>query len=270
VRPTHATARPRHLLVPCRVMPGDGNVGVTLDSVPGRPHLVRSGAVGPATLDVWLLESEIGEIADPSVLDEDERRRAVALEAPGLRQRFVLAHAALRHLLGRALGVPARDVQLARLACPRCGRPGGRPVLGGTARPVEFSLSASEHLVLIALASAPVGVDLEAVPALQAVEETSELLHPAERQELLAMAPEDRRANFTRLWSRKEAYLKGTGVGIGHGLGDVYVGTGLRAAAPDGWTLAEVPVPPDFSGWAAVRTDLHDATAHDGLSPRAS
>ena len=246
------------MLVPSRVVPGDGNVGTILESVPGRPHLAYSGAVAASTLDVWRLDAHAGETSDPSDLDDDERRRADALASPGLRQRFVLAHVALRHLLGQALGLRPRDVHIARQACPRCGAPGGRPVLDGPA-PLHFSLSSSEDVVLIALASATVGVDVEAVPPLRAVEEASPLLHPAERQELDGLAPEARRADFASLWSRKEAYLKGTGEGIGHRLGEVYIGTGPRAAAPAGWTLVEVPVPLGFCGWAAVRTNPHAA-----------
>ena len=142
-----------------------------------------------------------------------------------------------------------------REACPRCGAvAGGRPVLSEATRPVHFSLSASEHLVLIGLASAQVGVDVEAVPSSRAVSEASELLHPAEREELLAVEPDLRRVVFTRLWSRKEAYLKGIGVGLGHGLIGEYLGTRAQEAAPDGWTLLDVPAPPGFLASAAVRT----------------
>jgi 4'-phosphopantetheinyl transferase len=210
-------------------------------------------------LDLWLLDTDTDSevVVDPSVLDDGERRRADALETPGLQQRYRLAHAALRHLLGQALGLPPRDVRIVRESCPRCGAAGGRPVLGEPTRPLHFSMSSSQHLVLLGLASAAVGVDVEAVPSLRAVSEASELLHPAEREELLAMAPEIRRATFTRLWSRKEAYLKGMGVGVAHGLVSEYLGTRPQASTPEGWTLLDVPVPPAFSATAAVRTGSH-------------
>ena len=115
-------------------------------------------------------------------------------------------------------------------------------------------MSSSKHLVLLGLASAAVGVDVEAVPSLRTVSEASELLHPAEREELLAMAPEDRRATFTSLWSRKEAYLKGVGVGLAHGLVGEYLGTRPEAGTPEGWALLDVAVPPGFVASAAIRT----------------
>jgi len=237
-------------------VPGDGNVGATLDSFPGHARLLYSGEVAGETLDLWLLDTSADDGVDPSVLDDVERSRAHALQTPELQRRYLLAHAALRHLLGQALGRPPRDVRIVREPCPRCGAAGGRPVLGESTRSLHFSLSFSEQLVLIALASAAVGVDVEAIPSRRAVDEASALLHPAERQELRETDPEDRRATFTRLWSRKEAYLKGIGVGVAHGL-DEYVGTRPHEAAPEGWTLLDVPVPPGFAASAALHTDAH-------------
>lgn len=237
-------------------MPGNGNVGAALASLPGRPRLVFRGTVGVEKLDIWLLDTDADyeRSVDPSVLDDGERRHLDALGTPALQRRYLLAHTALRQLLGQALGLPPRDVRIVREACPRCGKAGGRPVLGEPTRPLHFSMSSSKHLVLLGLASAAVGVDVEAVPSLRTVSEASELLHPAEREELLAMAPEDRRATFTSLWSRKEAYLKGVGVGLAHGLVGEYLGTRPEAGTPEGWALLDVAVPPGFVASAAIRT----------------
>jgi 4'-phosphopantetheinyl transferase len=258
-------------LVLCRAVPSDGNIGATLGSFLGHSRIVPSVEVAGETLDLWLLDADVEEVGvDPSVLDDDERRRAEALETPELQHRYLLTHAAMRHLLGQALGLPPEDVRIARDACPRCGAHGGRPVLAEPTGPLHFSISSSKHLVLIGLASAAVGVDVEAVPSLRAVSEASELLHPAEREELLAMAPEVRRPTFTRLWSRKEAYLKGIGVGMAHGHAGEYLGTRPEAATPEGWTLLDVPVPPGFAASAALRTGSHTAGGSDRPGRRAS
>lgn len=235
-------------------VPSEGLVGTAVASLPGQARLVGSGEIGGETLALWLLD--VGTTAeadlDASILDESERRRAAALEAPGLRRRYLLSHVALRHLLGQALGLPPRDVHLVREPCPRCGA-AGRPVLSQPPGALHFSTSSSEHLVLIGLASAAVGVDVEAVRPLQAVGAASAVFHPTEREELLSMAPEVRRARFTVLWCRKEAHLKGVGVGMSHGLMGEYWGA-RSPAAPRGWTLLDVPVPAGFSASAAVRT----------------
>ena len=72
-------------------------------------------------------------------------------------------------------------------------------------------------------------------------------LHPAERQHAL-----------TRLWTRKEAYLKATGEGIGAGVAHVEVplDRGLWHApfrpvpGADGWLLFDLDSP--FEGCAAA------------------
>ena len=237
-------------------MPGDGNVSATLDTFPASARLLYSGEVASETLDLWLLDSGADDAIDPSVLDESERRRAHALETPDLRRRYLLAHAALRHLLGQALGLPPRDVRIVRESCPRCGATGGRPVLGESMRSLHFSLSAastwcSSHSPRLRSAWTW-RQSLRTAPSTR----PARSLHPAEREELRDMDPDGRRATFTRLWSRKEAYLKGIGVGVAHGL-DEYVGTRPQGAAPEGWTLLEVPVPPGFAASAALHTGSH-------------
>ena len=239
--------RPRFLrLVPCRSVPGDGNVGAAL-AVP-RSRAVRC-ARGTSVLRSWISGSSTPTLTmrDPSIRRSSTTASVDTLDAlgtPALQRRYLLAHTALRQLLGQALGLPPRDVRIVREACPRCGTAGGRPVLGEPTRPLHFSMSSSKHLVLLGLASAAVGVDVEAVPSLRTVSEASELLHPAEREELLAMAPEDRRATFTRLWSRKEAYLKGIGVGLAHGLVDEYLGTRPQAGTPRAGRCSTLPYHP--------------------------
>jgi 4'-phosphopantetheinyl transferase len=269
----HGQRRGLVRLIPCRAVPSDGNIGATLGSFLDHSRIVRSVRVAAETLDLWLLDADVdveeGGV-DLSALDDGERRRAEALETPDLQHRYLLAHAATRHLLGQALGLPPRDVRIAREACPRCGAPGGRPVVAEPTGSLHFSVSASKHLVLIGLASAAVGVDVEAVPSLRAVSEATELLHPAEREELLSMAPEVRLPTFARLWSRKEAYLKGIGVGLAHGHGGEYLGSRPGAANPEGWTLLDVPVPPGFAASAALRTGSHTAGRSDRPGRRAS
>ena len=241
-------------------MPGNGNVGATLDSVPGHARLQYSGEVAGETLDLWLLnagahegvDSSVLDDVDSSVLDDVERRAptpcgrrtssgAICWRTPPSGNSSA-RRSACRPGTCALCGSPAPDAGGRRSSCPQ-----------RIDASLHFSLSSSKHLVLLALASASVGVDVEAIPSRRAVDEASALLHPAEREELRHIDPEDRRATFTRLWSTKEAYLKGIGVGVAHGLGE-YVGTRPQAATPEGWTLLDVAVPPGFAGSAALRT----------------
>lgn len=156
------------------------------------------------SLNVWVLDATHGDVElATSYLDGDEARRAAALKGPGDRARYVVAHAALRQLLGHYLALAPADVVYTREACPRCGGPNGRPVLDQSPPGLHFSLSTRGHVILIAVATAPVGVDVEAVALPDVAGQVAELLHPAERAELFAAAPSERAMVFTRLWTRK-------------------------------------------------------------------
>ncbi|WNI19398.1 4'-phosphopantetheinyl transferase family protein [Actinacidiphila sp. ITFR-21] len=109
---------------------------------------------------------------------------------------------------------------------------------------LRFSLSHCADLSLLAFATAPVGVDVEAVPAARTVAETAHVLHPREAAGLALPAPAERTPAFTRVWTRKEAYLKGRGVGLSADPAADYVGSGPTAVPPADWSLTDVLVPP--------------------------
>jgi 4'-phosphopantetheinyl transferase len=92
-----------------------------------------------------------------------------------------------------------------------------------------------------------------ALPAPAAAVEAAELLHPEERAEIRSAAPAARAEAFARVWTRKEAYLKALGTGVGHGLERDYLGAEGRAPAPQGFTIASVPVTAGYR--AAVALD---------------
>ncbi|MFI2641050.1 4'-phosphopantetheinyl transferase family protein [Streptomyces sp. NPDC018610] len=194
-------------------------------------------------------------VPDVSVLGPEERRRAAALRRPEARLRYVAARFALRGLLGAYLGVPAGRVPLIRLPCPGCGRPHGRPALAGAAGAgLHFSLSRSGSLALLAVAHAPVGVDVERVPGPRLAADAAGALHPEDQAELAATAAPARPAAFARCWTRTEALVKATGEGLsGPSLGTVRLGAGAAPAPLAGWRLVDVEVPPGHAAACAVR-----------------
>ncbi len=216
----------------------------------------RTERLDGETLSLWVLD---GAGVDPtqldlSVLDTRESRQADLLVDPRDRLRYVLAHVSLRHLLGEQLALRPEQIVDLREPCPACGAPRGRPAVASPPLPVHFSLSVSGDVIVVGIASTPVGVDVEAVAGEQVPGEVIGLLHPEEQAELNATPRPDRAAAFTRLWTRKEAYLKGLGVGVAHGLADDYLGTEARSETPAGWSLLDVPVPAAFLAVAALRT----------------
>ncbi|GAA2122733.1 4'-phosphopantetheinyl transferase family protein [Streptomyces synnematoformans] len=221
----------------------------------------------PAGVRLWTFDAGPGAAPDLSALDAGERRRHDAFLRPADRIRFGVAHAALRRPLGGLTGTPPADLRFGRRPCPRCGGPHGRPVLERPAGGPEFSLSHGGELVLVAVAPGRVGVDVEPVGAKPPEPGLVESLHPAERAVLLAAPEAERPAAFVRLWTRKEAYLKGLGVGLGRALDADDVST-----AVPGWQLVDLAPGKGHAGALAVesagaREEIREIRERGGAFP---
>ncbi|MEV0410981.1 4'-phosphopantetheinyl transferase superfamily protein [Streptomyces sp. NPDC050448] len=221
--------------------------------------LPQTGAVPTGTaVTVWSLDTTLDVVGGHRIdealplLDANERERARRLLRAGDRHRYLASHVGLRVLLGGYLGLAPQDVTLVREDCPCCDGPHGRPAVTGGA--VQFSLSHSDDLAYLAFAGAPVGIDVEGIPSAAAVEDVLNTLHPAEIAELSALPAAERQGALARLWSRKEAYFKGTGTGLAAGLADPYVGSGPHPAPVPGWHLTDLPAPPAYAAALALRT----------------
>ncbi|MGX2998284.1 4'-phosphopantetheinyl transferase family protein [Streptomyces sp. JNUCC 64] len=216
-------------------------------------------AVEDGGLHLWtLLVPDRGGPADPpptAGLDDRERERAASFARPLDRLRYTAAHLALRRLLAAYTGLPPGGVTLTRAPCPLCGGPHGRPVLDRSPVPLHFSLSHSHGLTVVAVSDAPVGVDVERVPAAPTAEATLPALHPGERAELRGLPPHALPPALARLWTRKEAYLKALGTGLGRDPGADYLGEGHgpdTPRRPSGWTVRNVPGHPGHAAAVAV------------------
>lgn len=190
---------------------GEGEV----DGVEQGQVEVRWVAVTPANAAVAEAAAADG------VFDERERQQSAAFRRAEDRALYQVAHLALRRLLAERSGRRPEEVVFRRAPCPGCGELHGRPELA-QAPGLEFSLSHSGGLALIALAADPIGADVELGGAFApgAGAEVVTQLHPAERAELAELAerrPDRWTAGALRCWVRKEAYLKGTGMGLGQG-----------------------------------------------------
>lgn len=172
-----------------------------------RPPAASVPAVGHC--DVWRIDLDAVEGVGPALqgegpLDAAELARAARFAFERDRRRFVAARLALRRILGMALG---RDPAALVIEAP----PLHRPRLAGDSG-LDFNLSHSGRLALVAVGqAAPLGVDVEewrSVPDAAAL--AARLFTPRECAALAA----DPRAAFLTCWTRKEAVLKSTGLGL--------------------------------------------------------
>lgn len=212
----------------------------------------REAGAPPVELVVLRVSQYAAEAArHTDLLSAEESVRAREFVRGEDRERYLVAHVALRRELAARTGGDPAALALTREPCPLCGGAHGRPALAGGP---HFSLTHAGDLVLLAFAAQPVGVDAEVLPEPAAAAELAGVLHPGERAELSTLPEQDRAAAFARCWTRKEAYLKGTGTGLGEDPSMSYVGTRESGpASPPGWRLADVGVPAGYAAATAVR-----------------
>lgn len=178
--------------------------------VPGALHLRATD------IDVWRValdeQPEDAVTFFRTLLSADEEDRARKFYFDRDRRRFIVARGILRMLLARYLGCPVSEIAF------RYG-PNGKPALPSDTGevPLYFNVAHSDELALVVIAGAgEVGVDLERIRDLPDWEYiATTYFSPQEQARVRDCAPEERRLEFFRAWTRQEAVLKASGQGLG-------------------------------------------------------
>ena len=265
-------------------MSPEGDATELVCEVSGQPEL-REWRVGVHEPDlasdevrVWLVELDAGlkpgddeETAEPGpelgLLAADEQARAARFIRPRDRRRFVSCRAALRQILGGLLDASPGSLQF------RAGGQ-GKPELasngpGGESsdsrHPLRFNVSHSAELALIAVCRGrELGVDIERVRPMSEAERIVASFFSTAEQATFALIPDEAKAlTFLRGWTRKEAVLKGLGIGLAGlaahyetGFGTNELSSRFRPATPsprvDDWQLWEAVPHAGFVAAVAV------------------
>jgi 4'-phosphopantetheinyl transferase len=148
-----------------------------------------------------------------SVLSAAERKRVDACRGGSDRLRALLSRAGLRQLLARYTARHPRSLAFASTAH-------GKPYLASAAEgaAIQFNLSHADDAVVFAFSrDAEVGVDVERIrPIAQADEIAARFFSARERSAFMQAAEKSYKDEaFLALWTRKEAYLKAIGTGLG-------------------------------------------------------
>jgi 4'-phosphopantetheinyl transferase len=173
----------------------------------------------PELVEVWVvpLDRDDEEVLRlRGLLSREERDRAGEAPLAQRKRRYVARQAALRSILAERTGVAPGEIRFTRSV-------NGKPALAGDGRGLEFSVSDSAGLALVALAAREVGIDVEQIRD-----------RPAARRAGLGT---DR---FFERWTRIEA----TGKAVGAGL--------LGSGSPGGLTCRPLDVGPGFAAAVAV------------------
>ncbi|MGV9272681.1 4'-phosphopantetheinyl transferase superfamily protein [Streptomyces griseosporeus] len=218
---------------------------------------------------VW--QGRVPDSFDPAalaVLSPGERETAARRPAP-VGTRYARVHAEVRRILAGYLDADPGELRVGRWPCPRCPDPAhGRPRLEFPRTGLDFNLSHSgAHWLLAVTAERPVGVDLEnARPAADLWTTSAAVMSPSELRHLRGLPDEAARtAAYYRAWTRKEAVVKASGVGVVADLRAVEVRPHepapvlVRHAEPRGpqlWLVRDLPLGPGRYGALATEPEL--------------
>jgi len=204
--------------------------------------------MGSDELHIWRADLR-SPTPNSDALSSQERARADRFLAEPARRRYVASHLALR-------GILSAYVHTSPAAIPITQPENRKPFLANRAqvRSVSFSLSRSEDLCLVAVAShTEVGVDIECDEQGKFEELMAEqVFTPGERAALEAFPPAERSRAFLLGWTRKEAYAKCIGLGLSADLIHAEVGVKPDAALVQGVMVTSfIPQQGFLAAWAA-------------------
>lgn len=174
----------------------------------------------PALVEVWVVpldrsDDEIRRLH--GLLSPDERERAGEAPVAQRKRRYVARQAALRSILAARIGSPPGELRFTRSKR-------GKPALEGDRSGLQFSVSDSADVALVALATCEVGIDVEQIRD-----------RPAARRATGLGIDQ-----FFERWTRLEATGKAAGTGL------------VNSPAPADLTCRSLDIAPGFAAAVAV------------------
>lgn len=195
-----------------------------------------------------------------SILDDAERKRAHRFKFEKHRRRFIVGRSTLRSILARYAGCEPKSV------CFGYGEY-GKPYIAGPGHvcDLKFSVSNCSSLGAVALTSrTELGLDIEQIrPGSDHGLIVSREFSAEEKSWFHAASETQRAAAFFEIWTCKEAYLKGKGVGLTAPLRRFSISldrnkqprlawSDIDSLDPQRWSLRRVLIEPGFIGCLAL------------------
>jgi 4'-phosphopantetheinyl transferase len=175
-------------------------------------------------VDVWLfsLERSPDEIAFYyATLSTEEQTKAQQFYFPNDRNSYIASHGIMRSLLANYLDGNPATIHYEYNAY-------GKPSVPNAS--IHFNLSHSGSLACLAVSMNPVGVDIERmIPLDNYLALADHFLSTQERHLFQTLPPEAHQLAFYRAWTRKEAYIKGIGMGLSYPVDQVTISLHERA-----------------------------------------
>ena len=139
-----------------------------------------------------------------AILPESSRRKILAFYRTSDAQRSLFGELLCRRLICEKLGMHNNDLVIGY-------EEKGKPFIRGY--PIHFNMSHSGVWVVVAVASAPVGIDIEQMKR-NRLEVARRFFTEPEYKNLMDRPEPERTDHFYTLWTLKESYLKAVGRGL--------------------------------------------------------
>ena len=212
---------------------------------------------GSDDVHIWLcnLNQQLAGADDLwETLSPDERQRAGSFRFKLLSQRYIAAHGFLRLILTKYLQTEPANIIIETDAL-------GKPFITPRSNQpdVHFNLSHSGAFSLAAFRlGVPLGIDIEWMRPLEDLGRIAGHYFAAQEVQALAALPfAEQLAGFYACWTRKEAFIKATGLGLSQSLDRFAVSLKpdepVRILSIDNdpepasrWSLLDIPVPDGY------------------------
>lgn len=163
------------------------------------------------TVDVYTihLQAEAAQLdCLNQILSAEERERALGFRHSVNRRRFVVCRAVLRQVLSQYAQSEPGEINFIY-------NPHGKPSVPDSA--IRFNVSHSDDWAMLAITAAvEVGIDIERInPQLDYDQLLENFFSPREVEQFRSLPVSEQADAFFRYWTRKEAYIKARGLGIG-------------------------------------------------------
>lgn len=168
----------------------------------------RSPETAEGFINIWTIDIQTLLPALPQleqVLSPAEKEHAARFHQKKDAQQYILTRSILRILLAETLSLQPPEIDIVTTDYKK-------PVLSNN-NSIHFNVSHSENLAVIAIAHQRIGIDVEFLkPGFEYHTVAAYAFSDAELDHLAKST--DPQQEFFRLWTRKEAFLKGLGAGL--------------------------------------------------------
>ena len=198
-----------------------------------------------------------------SILSPIELQRAERFRYPHHRRRYIVFHGLLRKLLADYTKIESDKIIFRYNQY-------GKPFLSKRTceEKIRFNISHSNEYALFAFAyEREIGVDIQQIYEIADMDKVAEqIFSPNEITFLQLLSNSEKKEAFFQLWTRKEAYIKATGLGFSAELvsidissnllnSSLQISTGNCSADSNGWIVHDLNPVPGYAAAFAIEGD---------------